>query len=89
MARYQPRKSHKLNVQLLIRDERDDLFSLLNLCDWRPNFDPHAFHFTIRDLLLTTVIAALAVGWWMDHRSLRAEIDDLRILFHVHPNPSE
>lgn len=24
--------------------------------------------FSIRDLLLVTVIAALAVGWWVDHR---------------------
>ena len=26
--------------------------------------------FTIRDLLLITVIVALAVGWWLDHRKL-------------------
>src|SRR5262245_59533300 len=26
--------------------------------------------FSIRDLLLITVIAALAVGWWLDHRAL-------------------
>ena len=26
--------------------------------------------FTIRDLLLVTMIVALAVGWWLDHRSL-------------------
>jgi hypothetical protein len=24
--------------------------------------------FTIRDLLWLTVVIALAVGWWMDHR---------------------
>ena len=24
--------------------------------------------FTIRDLLLVTVIVALALGWWLDHR---------------------
>lgn len=24
--------------------------------------------FTIRDLLLVTLIVALAVGWWVDHR---------------------
>ena len=26
------------------------------------------FSFSIRDLLLVTVIAALAIGWWLDHR---------------------
>jgi hypothetical protein len=26
--------------------------------------------FSIRDLLLVTLIVALAVGWWLDHRSL-------------------
>jgi Bacterial type II/III secretion system short domain len=28
------------------------------------------FSFSIRDLLLLTVIVALAVGWWLDHRKL-------------------
>jgi hypothetical protein len=28
------------------------------------------FRFSIRDLLLLTVIAALSVGWWLDHRKL-------------------
>jgi hypothetical protein len=28
--------------------------------------------FTIRDLLWLTVVASLAVGWWVDHRSLAA-----------------
>jgi hypothetical protein len=26
--------------------------------------------FTIRDLLLSTTIVALAVGWWLDHRQI-------------------
>ncbi len=26
--------------------------------------------FSLRDLLLLTVIVALAVGWWLDHRNL-------------------
>ncbi|HEX5106118.1 MAG TPA: hypothetical protein VFV87_20000 [Pirellulaceae bacterium] len=26
------------------------------------------YRFTIRDVLLATVIAGLAVGWWVDHR---------------------
>jgi hypothetical protein len=27
------------------------------------------FHFTIRDLLWLTALVALAVGWWLDHRT--------------------
>ena len=27
------------------------------------------FKFTIRDLLWLTVVVALAVGWWIEHRS--------------------
>ena len=37
--------------------------------------------FSIRDLLLVTVIVALAVGWWIDHRAasrLAAELARLR-----------
>jgi hypothetical protein len=30
--------------------------------------------FSIRDLLLVTVIVALAVGWWVDHRQLMREV---------------
>jgi hypothetical protein len=26
------------------------------------------FRFTIRDVLWLTVVVALAVGWWIDHR---------------------
>lgn len=29
--------------------------------------------FSIRDLLLLTVIVALAIGWWLDHRKLTKE----------------
>ena len=40
------------------------------------------FRFTIRDLLLLTVIVALAVGWWMDRaawsRRLSAAQSELR-----------
>jgi hypothetical protein len=32
------------------------------------------FRFSIRDLLLLTVIVALTTGWWLDHRQLRAII---------------
>ena len=34
--------------------------------------------FSIRDLLLVTVIVALATGWWVDHLRLRKEIEELR-----------
>src|SRR5262245_51642272 len=30
------------------------------------------FRFSIRDLLLMTVIVGLATGWWLDHRRLTA-----------------
>ncbi len=33
------------------------------------------FRFTIRDLLWLTVVAALAVGWWIDHRRLSEKLD--------------
>jgi hypothetical protein len=29
--------------------------------------------FTIRDLLWLTVVAALAVGWWLDHHKMAAD----------------
>ena len=31
------------------------------------------FRFTIRDTLWLTVVVALGVGWWIDHRTQRAE----------------
>jgi hypothetical protein len=34
--------------------------------------------FSIRDLLLVTVIAAVAVSWWLDHGRQAAEIQRLR-----------
>ena len=36
--------------------------------------------FSIRDLLLVTVIVALAVGWWVDRSRLRFEIEYLRAM---------
>ena len=39
------------------------------------------FQFSIRDLLLVTAIAGLAIGWWLDHRlqsSWRREVEDQR-----------
>ena len=34
--------------------------------------------FSIRDLLLVTVIVALAGAWWLDHRTVGRKYDDLR-----------
>ncbi|MBC7854887.1 MAG: hypothetical protein IAF94_15755 [Pirellulaceae bacterium] len=42
--------------------------------------------FSIRDLLLVTVIVALAVGWWVDRSRLTGEIRDYEII--EMPNPS-
>ena len=30
------------------------------------------FRFTIRELLLLTLVAALGVAWWLDHRNMAA-----------------
>ena len=30
------------------------------------------FRFTIRDVLWLTVVVALVVGWWLDHRQFSA-----------------
>jgi hypothetical protein len=38
------------------------------------------FHFSIRDLLLVTVIVALAVGWWIDHRRLAVDREEYEYL---------
>jgi hypothetical protein len=36
------------------------------------------FRFTIRDVLLMTVIVAVAVGWWIDRRRYVADADRAR-----------
>src|SRR5262245_5532160 len=36
------------------------------------------FQFTIRDILLITVIAAVAAGWWIDHRHWQWVRDHLK-----------
>jgi hypothetical protein len=38
---------------------------------WRPQI-------TIRELLLCTVVVALAVGWWLDRTKLQDQVDDAR-----------
>jgi len=35
------------------------------------------FRFTIRDVLWLTVVAALAVGWWVDRTQLKQRMDGL------------
>lgn len=37
--------------------------------------------FTIRDVLLATVIVAMGFGWWLDHKSMRGGIERERIKF--------
>jgi hypothetical protein len=32
------------------------------------------FRFTIRDVLWLTVVVAMGVGWWIDHRNSSKEI---------------
>ena len=41
--------------------------------DARPNLAAR-FRFSIRDLLWLTVVAAIVLGWWLDHQSLAALI---------------
>jgi type II secretory pathway component GspD/PulD (secretin) len=41
------------------------------------------FSFSIRDLLLLTVIAALAVGWWLDHRKLTKDNSAQFTIFYL------
>jgi hypothetical protein len=35
-------------------------------------------HFTIRDLLWLTVVAAMGIAWWLDHRKQGEEIRYLK-----------
>jgi len=37
------------------------------------------FRFTIRELVLLTLVVAMGVGWWLDRRTLRREIEDTQI----------
>jgi len=36
------------------------------------------FRFTIRDLFWMTLVVAMAVGWWLDHRSQRFSVYTLQ-----------
>ncbi len=47
--------------------------------------------FSIRDLLLVTVIAAVAVSWWLDHGRQAAEIRRLQptIVVPYHRSPAD
>ena len=36
--------------------------------------------FSIRDLLLVTMIVALVVGWWVDHRRLAVDREEYEYL---------
>jgi hypothetical protein len=38
------------------------------------------FRFTIRELLLFTVIVALGVGWWIDHARLASRAERAAVL---------
>jgi len=39
--------------------------------------------FTIRDVLWLTVVVALAVGWWVDRRSLSEQMVRLKSDLHM------
>jgi Bacterial type II/III secretion system short domain len=41
------------------------------------------FHYSIRELLLLTVIIALAVGWLLDHRQLTKDNSMQKTVYHL------
>ena len=43
--------------------------------------------FSLRDLLLVTVIVALALGWWVDHVRQAYEIERAHRAFYLPPPP--
>ena len=47
------------------------------------------FRFTVRDLLLVTVIIALALGWWADRRRLEAPPAAVRAYYRHHASLDE
>jgi hypothetical protein len=40
------------------------------------------FRFTIRELLILTASAGLAIGWWLEHRAHVEAAEDARMLAH-------
>jgi hypothetical protein len=36
------------------------------------------FRFTIREMVLLTIIVAIGVGWWLDRRALTAQMARLK-----------
>lgn len=46
------------------------------------------FRFSIRELLILTLSAGLAVGWWLDHRAHAEVAEDARMLAHFSANGS-
>jgi hypothetical protein len=46
------------------------------------------FRFMIRDVLWLTVVVALAVGWWLEHRSQTARLAALeKEVIHLRQQP--
>jgi lipopolysaccharide biosynthesis regulator YciM len=37
------------------------------------------FRFTIRELVLLTLVVAMGVAWWLDRSQLKTERDDARV----------
>ena len=40
------------------------------------------FHFTIRELVLLTMVVAMGVGWWLDQWQLRGRVANAEFLWH-------
>ena len=38
------------------------------------------FRFTIREIVFLTLIVALALGWWLDHRQMAVPLKEYRVL---------
>jgi hypothetical protein len=50
------------------------LATLVAILDRRDATGAFPMKFSIRDLFFLTFIVALVIGWWLDHRRLRAEL---------------
>jgi hypothetical protein len=48
---------------------------LENRTQIKENVEVMRFRFSIRDLLWLTLLVAVIVAWWLDHRSIQAQID--------------